>query len=230
MTIRFDMGPQASGRVNDTAAPARRSGAAGSAVSRGRNCRHAHRDPRAPWAGARILRWFCADALSGPEDRPHHVRRERLRTVRDLQVRQPVSARVRELPAQVADPVRGGHGRDLQRATARRSPDRSSFMNPLPESPGMPGRDRVDRRLQPLPSLWTTMPCFGLSFVTPCAATSCRTSRRCRRSPRRRRRRSGPPKPGTDGFTWPTSAGSILTSARSLYAQVSGLVSPWPAS
>ena len=37
---------------------------------------------------------------------------------------------------------------------------------------------------------------------------------------------TGPPKPGTDGLTLPTSAGSILTSARSLYAQVSAFASP----
>ena len=36
----------------------------------------------------------------------------------------------------------------------------------------------------------------------------------------------GPPKPGTDGLTLATSAGSSLISARSLYAQVSGSVSP----
>src|SRR5215208_3370640 len=36
----------------------------------------------------------------------------------------------------------------------------------------------------------------------------------------------GPPKPGTEGLTLPTSAGSIFTSARSLYAQVSAFDSP----
>ena len=37
----------------------------------------------------------------------------------------------------------------------------------------------------------------------------------------------GPPFPGTEGFAFATSAGSSFTSARSLYAQASGFVSPF---
>ena len=42
-----------------------------------------------------------------------------------------------------------------------------SFMNPLPESPGMPGLTVNTLWLQPLPWFWIRTPCFGLSFVTP---------------------------------------------------------------
>ena len=71
------------------------------------------------------------------------------------------------------------------------------------------------------------MPCLGLSWVTPKRSEELPyeyTSSPVAEAPPTP---VGPPKPGTDGLTLPTSAGSIFTSARSLYAQVSGSLSPF---
>ena len=40
-------------------------------------------------------------------------------------------------------------------------------MKALPESPGMPGVTVSTVRLHPPPATSTTVPCFGLSCVTP---------------------------------------------------------------
>ncbi len=39
--------------------------------------------------------------------------------------------------------------------------------NPLPESPGMPGVSVYRVWFQPLPGVWISLPCLGLSWVMP---------------------------------------------------------------
>src|SRR6476469_6309987 len=99
------------------------------------------------------------------------------------------------------------------------------FMKPLPESPGMPGETVATSWLHPLPSFWTTVPCFGLSFVTPPRSSELPYEYTVEPNPPTPPTPVGPPNPGTDGLTFGTSAGSSFTNARSLNWQVSGLPS-----
>ena len=97
-------------------------------------------------------------------------------------------------------------------------------MKPLPESPGMPGVRVATMWLQPSPSFWISDALLGAELGD--AAAQLRVAVGVDGRARGRRASPtpvGPPKPGTEGLTLPTSAGSILISARSLYSQVSGL-------
>ena len=60
------------------------------------------------------------------------------------------------------------------------------------------------------------MPCFGLSWVTPRRSDELPYENTWSPVADAPPTPVGPPKPGTDGLTLPTSAGSILTSAKSL--------------
>src|SRR3954469_22727344 len=93
----------------------------------------------------------------------------------------------------------------------------------------MPGVAVYTVRLQPLPSVVTTLPCLGLSLLTPSRSselpyeyTSAPAVVGASATP------LGPPKPGTVGSTLPASAGSIFTRARSLKAHVSAFDSCLP--
>src|SRR5205814_9257695 len=96
-----------------------------------------------------------------------------------------------------------------------------------PESPGMPGVTVLTTWVQPLPSSPVLMPTFGLTAVTPRRRielpyeyTLSPNAVPVVLSP------TGPPQCGMFGLTRPASAGSILTSARSLYAHALASVSP----
>src|SRR5215216_3468898 len=110
------------------------------------------------------------------------------------------------------DPARG------RISTVERTPIAwpEAFMKPLPESPGMPGVRVYALWLQPLPSLATIVPCFGLSLVAPPRSEELPYEYTVNPRPPTEPTPVGPPKPGTDGLTFGTSAGSSLTSARSL--------------
>src|SRR5215213_1067591 len=100
-------------------------------------------------------------------------------------------------------------------------------MNPLPESPGIPGVRVYALWLQPLPALATMTPRFGLSLVTPPRSEELPYEYTFDPSPPTLPTPVGPPYPGTEGLLLATSAGSSFTRARSLYAQASGSVSPF---
>ena len=71
------------------------------------------------------------------------------------------------------------------------------------------------------------MPCFGLSLVIPPRSEELPYEYTVSPSIADEGPTPvGPPNPGTDESTRPTSAGSIRTSAKSLYWQASALVSP----
>src|SRR4051812_40666185 len=104
--------------------------------------------------------------------------------------------------------------------SARPYPSRKA----LPESPGTPGETVVTMWVQPLPSSPPLRPTLGESSVTPSRVIEL---------PYENPfvlavgpvvvRPFGPPQWGIEGLTLATSRGSIRTSARSLYAQASGL-------
>src|SRR3954447_859408 len=110
------------------------------------------------------------------------------------------------------DPARGAIS--TVESTPMAWPD--AFMKPLPESPGIPGVRVYALWLQPLPSLATMTPCFGLSFVTPARSDELPYEYTVDPRPPTDPTPVGPPNPGTDGLVLATSAGSSLTSARSL--------------
>ena len=160
----------------------------------------------------------CRRSYPAPSDGSDHVRRERLRAVRHLHARErAVRAGVGQLAAEVARP-RWTPGA-ARCATVDRVPIAwpDAFRKPLPGVARDARGDRVHGAAPAAALGGDDLAELGAQQGDPEAQR--RVPVRVHvvaARPRRRRRRSGPPKPGTDGLTLPTSAGSIFTSARSL--------------